>query len=152
MTIIKLNKRAYTHAMHGKGIHGKYSKVRMQQGYGIFDTLGKTASKHVLGGLGKTTGNYYGKQLGKLIGDKTGSKLLGSVAKSGLSALGSFAGDRLGSTVGKVIGNNVFSDAEKEKKDKKKQEKVSLNDLLDNARKRITGSGMQYGQGISLNY
>lgn len=151
MTIIKINKRAYSRAMNGRGIYGRYSKVRMQDGYGIVDTLGKQATKHVLGGIGRSTASYYGKQLGKIIGTKTGSPLLGKIAQSGLSALGGVAGENLGSTVGKVLGNTVFNDKEKEKKDKKKTEKISLNQLLEQARNKITGNGMQ-GSGINLQY
>ena len=61
MTIVKLNKRNYVRSLHGRGIHGRYSKVIMQHGYGIVENLGKNASKLVLGGIGKSTGSYFGK-------------------------------------------------------------------------------------------
>jgi hypothetical protein len=147
MTIVKLNARKYANSMHGKGIYGKYTKVRLQKGYGIMDVLGKSASKLVLGGIGSSTGKYYGKQLGKLIGEKTGSKLVGEIAKAGLSSLGGVAGTRLGSFAGKKLGDTVFGDEEKKKNIKKGNEKVSLTQLLDQAREK-----MQIGSGINLQY
>jgi len=147
MTIVKLNARKYANSMHGKGIYGKYTKVRLQKGYGIMDVLGKSASKLVLGGVGSSAGKYYGKQLGKLIGDATGSKLLGSIAKSGLSSLGGVAGSRVGSFAGKKLGETVFGEQENKKNEKKKNEKVSLTQLLDQAREK-----MQIGSGINLQY
>lgn len=135
MTIVKLNKKKYVQRMYGRGIYGKYSKVRLMNGSGIVSTIGQAATQHVLGGLGKSTGSFYGKQLGKLIGDKTGSKLLGSVAKSALSGIGSFAGNKLGDKLGQLVANKVFSHEEK-----KKEKKVSLSELLDQARNRITGN------------
>jgi len=162
MPIVKLNANKYSSAMHGRGINGKYFKVRTQNGYGIVDSLGKDASKYVLGGIGKSTGGYYGKMLGKLIGDKTGSKLLGQVAKASLGSLGGLAGNSAGQFVGKHLGNTVFGNNESKKKEKKTEEKVSLSQLLDNARKSITGSGINIpsghginiprGNGIMLNY
>src|SRR4051812_17685212 len=129
MTVVKLSPRKYVTQLHGRGIYGRYSKVRMPHGYGIVDTLGKTATKHVLGGVGKATASHYGKQLGKLIGAKTGSPILGSIAKAGFSALGGLAGQKLGSTLGNVISNRVFTGEDKKKK--KDEEKVSLNSLLE---------------------
>jgi len=168
MTIVKLHANRYSHAMYGRGINGKYYKVRMRHGYGIMDSIGKDASKYILGGVGKSTGSYYGKQLGKLIGDKTGSKLVGTIAKSALGSLGGLAGDKLGKFAGHHLGNTVFGNDEKKKKEKDKEkkqesEKVSLSQLLDNARKalhgqimgakgiNIPGAGMQ-GSGIMLSY
>ena len=148
MTIVKLNKRAYVSHMHGRGIHGRYSKVLRQSGYGIVDELGKSATKYVLGGVGKSTGAYAGKALGNLIKEKTGSELLGKVAKSALSSLGGLAGAQLGKTSGKFLGNTVFSDKEMEEKKKKKEApKVSLSQLLEQARSKISP---QQGQGINL--
>lgn len=147
MTIVKLNQRKYASSMHGKGIYGKYTKVRLQKGYGIVDVIGKNASKLVLGGVGSSAGKYYGKQLGKLIGEKTGSKLIGEIAKSGLSSLGGVAGNRLGNLAGKKLGDTVFGDEEKKKREKKSNEKVSLTQLLDQAREK-----MQIGSGINLQY
>lgn len=146
MTIVKINARNYVSTMHGRGIYGKYSRVRMQNGYGIVDTLGKNATKMILGGLGKSTGQYYGKQLGKLIGEKTGSKLAGKAVGAVASSLASMAGNRLGSTAGKFIGEQVF-----ESKKKKDEPKISLSQLLENAKKQI-GSVGQSGSGIMLNY
>lgn len=146
MTIVKLNKRLYVSHLHGRGIYGKYSKVPLRHGYGIIDGLGKTAANYVLGGIGKSSGQFAGKQLAKLIQEKTGSKILGSIAKSGLSALGGLAGEKLGSTAGRFLGNTVFADKEKEKK-KKKAPQVSLSQLLEQARSKVMG-----GSGISLMY
>ena len=54
MTIIKLNKKAYQSRMYGRGIGGRYTKVLRQSGsgigYGIVDSMGKEATKYVLGG------------------------------------------------------------------------------------------------------
>jgi hypothetical protein len=146
MVLVKLNPRRYVVPIYGKGIHGRYSRVLMKHGYGIVDTLGSAATKHILGGLGSSTGKFYGKKLGKLIGDKTGSDLVGTIAKTALGSLGSFAGDRLGHTVGNLISNKVFP-AEEEKKKKEKDKKVTLNQLLSQARAKITG---QAGSGINL--
>lgn len=146
MTIVKLNRRMYVSPMHGKGIYGKYHKVLLQRGTGIVDTLGKSATKYVLGGLGKSTGAYAGKQLGKLIKQKTGSELLGTIAKSALSSLGGLAGEKLGNTTGKLLGNTVFQE---KKKKKKEQPKVSLAQLLEQARSKIMPAG-QEATGINL--
>jgi len=143
MTIVKLNKRAYVSRMHGRGIYGKYHTVLTQQGTGIFDGLGKSATRYVLGGIGKSSGAYAGKQLGKLIQDKTGSELLGSIAKSGLSSLGGLAGEKLGATTGKLLGDTVFN----KKKKKKPEHKITLAQLLDQARSKIMP---QSGNGINL--
>lgn len=149
MAIVKLNRKNYTTRMYGRGIYGKFTKVKLQNGSGIVDGLGKAATKYVLGGIGKSTGAYAGKQLGKLIKEKTGSELLGTIAKAGLSSLGGVAGERLGSTAGKFLGNTVFDDDERKKKKKKPEETTSLSRLLDQARSKITGSGMD-GRGINL--
>jgi hypothetical protein len=146
MVLVKNNKKRYVSAIYGRGINGKYSRyLKKQGGYGIMADLGANATKAVLGGIGKSTGSYYGKQLGKLIEGKTGSKLLGTVAKAGLSSLGGLAGERLGSLGGKQLGKTVFSDKEKEKKKKEEENpKPGLSQLLDMARNKITGgSGMQ---------
>lgn len=150
MTIVKLNRRLYVSHMHGRGIHGRYAKVmRDHMGYGIVDSLGKNATKYVLGGVGKSTGAYAGKALGNLIKEKTGSELLGKVAKSALSSLGGLAGAQIGRTTGKLLGNTVFSDKEQEEKKKKKEApKVSLSQLLEQARSKIAAP--QQGQGINL--
>ena len=147
MPVVRLNKRAYTSQMYGKGIHGRYSKVVRQHGFGIAETMGKEASKYVLGGLGKSVGAYSGKQLGKLIQEKTGSELLGKVAKSALSSLGGLAGNQIGKTGAKLLNSTVF--AEPEKKKKKEAPKVSLSELLDQARTKV-GIGPQTGNGINL--
>lgn len=144
MTLVKLSPRKYVKKMYGRGM-GKYSKVLTRNGYGIVDSIGQAATKHVLGGLGHSTGKYYGKQLGKLIGDKTGSPLFGTIAKSALGSLGGLAGNKLGSTIGNVISNNVFPEEEKKKSDK--QKKVTLNQLLEQARGKIMG---QAGSGIKI--
>ena len=149
MTICKLNKRLYVSSMHGRGIYGKYSKVLLQHGHGIVDGLGRVATKHVLGGIGRSTGSHFGKQLGKLIGQKTGSQLLGSIAKAGLSSIGGFGGEKLGSTVGHLLGNTVFAD--KEKKKKKEPPKVSLSQLLEQARSKILPAQSAHGI-MQLNY
>lgn len=151
MTIVKLNKRKYVSHMHGRGINGRYAKVlRDHLGYGIASELGKNASKYVLGGLGKSSGAYAGKALGHLIKEKTGSELLGKVAKSALSSLGGLAGAQLGRTTGKLLGNTVFSDKEQEEKKKKKEApKVSLSQLLEQARNKV-GISNQQGSGINL--
>ena len=147
MTIVKLNKRAYVSRMMGRGVHGRYSKVlRDHGGYGITDSLGKNASKFVLSGIGKSSGAYAGKQLGKMIQEKTGSQLLGKIAKSGLSALGGLAGAQLGKQSGRLLGNTVFSDKKEEKK--KEAPKVSLSQLLEQARNKMMGP--QQGNGINL--
>ena len=138
MTIVKLNKNLYCNKIYGRGIYGKRSQVRLQNGYGILDELGKGATKHVLASLGKTTGSFGGKQIAKLIQEKTGSKLLGSVAKSALGSLGGLAGQKLGSVAGNFLGNTVFQ-GDKDKK--KKKPAVSLSELLDQARKKIMPSG-----------
>jgi hypothetical protein len=152
MTIVKLNKRAYVSKIHGRGINGKYSRVlRAHKGYGIVDDLGQSATKYVLSGLGKTTGAYAGKQLGRMIKEKTGSDLLGKIAQAGLSALGGVAGANLGKQSGKLLGRTVFAEKEDEKKKKKKDEdttKMSLSQMLEQARNRV-GSAMQ-GNGINL--
>lgn len=153
MTIVKLNQPLYKTRMYGRGIYGRAYKVKTQKGMGIVDTLGKSASKYILGGIGKSSGAYAGKQLGKLIADKTGSQLLGKIAKSGLSALGGVAGQNLGNVAGKVLGNTVFSDKEKEEREKKKkksEETPALSQLFETARNKI--SGAQSGQGISIRY
>jgi len=154
MTIVKLNHKAYMTKMYGRGIYGRAYKVKTQKGMGIVDTLGKSASKYILGGIGKSSGAYAGKQLGKLIESKTGSQLLGKIAKSGLSALGGVAGQNLGSMAGKVLSNSVFSDKEKEEKEKKKMKKSeetpALSQLFETARNKIAGT--QSGQGISIRY
>src|SRR5690349_15786958 len=98
--IVDLNKKAYRTRMYGRGIYGRVYKVRTQKGSGLVDSLGKSATKYLLGGVGKSTGSYFGKQLGKVIQEKTGSELLGKIAKTGLSALGGVAGEKLGSTSG----------------------------------------------------
>lgn len=144
MTIAKLNKRMYVSQMHGRGIYGRYHRVVTQRGTGIFDGLGKTATKYVLGGIGKQSGSYAGKQLGKLIQEKTGSELLGSIAKAGLSSLGGLAGEKLGATTGKLLGDTVFN---KEKKKKKPESRITLAELLDQARSKIMP---QTGNGINL--
>lgn len=142
--IVHLNKRRYVSAMHGRGLNGRYSRVTTQNGYGIADSMGKNASKFVLSGIGKSTGAYAGKALGKLIQEKTGSQLLGKIAKAGLSSLGGVAGQNLGKFSGKLLGNTVFSE---DKKKKEEKPKVSLSSLLEQARSRIssgTGSGIAY--------
>ena len=152
MTVIKLNKKAYQSRMHVHGIGGHYTKVLRQSGsgigYGIVDSMGKEATKYVLGGLGKSSGSYAGKQLGRLIQEKSGSEFLGKVAKSALSSLGGLAGQQVGKLSGKLLGDTVFSDKEKEKEKKKKEApKVSLSELLDQARTKV---GLQSGNGINL--
>jgi hypothetical protein len=150
MTIVKLNARNYARTMHGRGIYGKYSKIRTQSGYGIVDALGKNATKMILGGLGKTTGAFAGKQLGKFVTEKTGSKLAGKAIGAVASSLAGMAGNRLGSTAGKFIGNTVFDD---KKKKPAAEGRVSLAQLLDNARKQIGAvTSGQSGSGIMLNY
>ena len=153
MTIVRLNQPMYKTRMYGRGIYGRAYKLKTQKGYGIFDNLGKSASKMLLGGVGKSSGAYAGKQLGKLIESKTGSKLLGTIAKSGLSALGGVAGQNLGNVAGSFLGNTVFGDKEKEARDKKKkkaEETPALSKLFETARNRIAGT--QSGQGISIRY
>ena len=145
MTIAKLNRRMYVSQMHGRGIYGKYHRIITQRGTGIFDGLGKTATQYVLGGLGKSSGSYAGKQLGKLIQQKTGSELLGSIAKSGLSSLGGLAGEKLGATTGKLLADTVFDD--KKKKKKKPEHRITLSELLDQARAKVMP---QSGNGINL--
>lgn len=156
MTIVKLNKKMYISKMQGRGIHGRYSKVLRKHGYGIGSILGKEASKYVLGGLGKSSGAYAGKQLGKLIQEKTGSELLGKIAKSGLSSLGGLAGQQVGKQASKLLSSTVFSDDEKDKKKKKKKEeesapRSSLSELLEQARNKVTSS-LQQGSGINYVY
>jgi len=156
MTIVRLSKRKYTHPIYGRGIYGRYSKVRMQNGYGIIDS----AASFALGGLGRKAGKAGGKKLAKFIQDKTGSELLGSISKSALGALGGFAGEKLGKHATKLIGN-ALSGPEKEKEKKKKEsEKISLNQLLDSARNKIQNvhsdimgaKGMQTARGIQMYY
>jgi hypothetical protein len=151
MAIVKLNRRRYVSAIHGRGLYGRYHRVLLPQGgHGIIDSLGKEASKYILGGIGKSSGAYAGKALGKLIQDKTGSQLLGKVAKAGLSSLGGLAGQNLGHLSGKLLGNTVFSNKEQEDKKKKKAAPgVSLSSLLDQARSKVmpgssSGSGLMY--------
>ena len=146
MTIVKLNKRLYATRMYGRGIHGKYSKVLLRHGYGIVDGIGKAASNYVLGGIGRSTGSYAGKQLAKIIQDKTGSQLIGSIAKAGLSSLGGLAGEKLGSVAGRFLGNTVFKTPEKKKK---KKPNVSLSQLLEQARAKVMPKA---GSGINLMY
>ncbi|HRP37086.1 MAG TPA: hypothetical protein PLS50_04710 [Candidatus Dojkabacteria bacterium] len=153
MVLLKVNRRKYVSAIHGRGLYGRYKRIPIRQGgYGIMDSLGKSASKYVLGGIGRSTGSFAGKKLGRLIGETTGSKLLGTIAKAGLSSLGGVMGSKLGSVSGKLLGNTVFSDKETQEKDKKKKKqseqketaKVSLSSLLDQARSKI-------GEAISPN-
>jgi len=146
MTILRnANKRKMI--MHGAGRSSHYVKVPMkmngQCGKGIIDGLGKAGTKAILGSLGKNVGSYGGKQIAKFIQDKTGSELAGKVAKAALSSIGSFGGQKLGQVTGKVLSNAIFSEPKK-----KKEEKVSLTQLMDRARERLTGN--QQGQGISL--
>lgn len=153
MTIVRLNQPMYKTRMYGRGIYGRAYKLKTQKGYGIFDNLGKSASKMLLGGVGKSSGAYAGKQLGKLIGEKTGSKLLGQIAKSGLSALGGVAGNKVGSIAGNFLGDTVFGNKEKEEKERKKkkaEETPALSKLFETARNKL--SGTQSGQGISIRY
>lgn len=147
MVFPKFNSRAYSSRMYGRGIYGRAYKVKTQYGTGIFDSLGKTASKSIFSGLGKTSGKYGGKQLAKMIEDKTGSKLLGQVSKAALSGIGGLAGAQLGNIVGKTLGDTVFKE-DKKKKDEKP--KVSLSELLAQARSKI--SGEQTGNGIAIDY
>lgn len=145
MAIVKLNKRLYVSRMYGRGIYGRYSKVPIQHGYGIVDGIGKSAAKYVLGGLGKSTGQFAGKQLAKLIKEKTGSELIGSIAKAGLSSLGGLAGEKLGTTTGNLLANTVLNT----KKKKKEAPKVTLSQLLEQARNKIMP---QTASGINLQY
>lgn len=134
--------------IHGSGRSGNYSKIPMkingQIGHGILSALGKSSSKAILGSLGKNVGSYGGKHIAKMIQDKTGSELLGKVAKSVLSNVGAFAGSKLGNTTGKLLGNTVFADKEKKKE---KKENVSVSELMDRARQKLMG---QQGNGINL--
>lgn len=137
--------------MHGSGKTGKYIKMNMihrgQFGTGIVETLGKAGTKAVLGSLGKNVGSYGGKQLAKFIQDKTGSKLLGNVAKAALGSVGAFAGSKLGNVTGRVLANTVFKEPEKKKENK--TEKVSLSELMDRARAKLLNP-TQSGTGISI--
>lgn len=154
MTICKLAPGKYVKQAHGHGMNGRYYKVLMPHGYGLVDAVGKNATKMLLGSIGKSAGNYYGRSLGKFIGEKTGSDLAGKVAKAAIGSLAGLAGNAVGSQVGRIIGNTVFSDkaqAEKSnKKGKKDAEKVSLNQLLDSVRSKVSGG--QSGSGIMLRY
>lgn len=144
MVLVKLNKRLYVTRMNGRGMQ-RYSRVITQRGTGIVDSLGKSATKYVLGGIGKSSGAFAGKQLGKLIQEKTGSELLGKIAKSGLSALGSVAGKNIGKLSGKLLSDTVFQEPKKVKE----KPKVSLNELLEQARSKVMP---QIGDGINLIY
>lgn len=149
MVLVQANRRKYVHRMSGRC--GKYCKIPIttggsQLGMGIMETLGKAGTKTVLSSLGKHTGSYGGKQLAKLIQQKTGSELMGKVAKSVLSNVGAFAGERLGSTTGKLLGNTIFSGDKKDKE--KKNERVSVSSLMDQARAKLMGT--QKGEGINL--
>src|SRR4051812_32319498 len=97
--LVKANRRLYVRRYCTN--NSQYCKVPLQKGHGIFNALGKNATKSVLGSLGKSSGSYAGKRLAKLIEDKTGSQLLGKVSKAALSSLGSLAGAQLGKTSGK---------------------------------------------------
>ena len=101
----------------------------------------------MLGALGKSTGSYGGKQLAKVIQDKTGSELLGKVAKAALSSVGSFGGERLGKVTGKLLGNTIFSD---DKKKDKKSERMSVSALMDATRQKLLGQTPQTGSGINI--
>jgi len=155
MTVVKLNPHKYVRAAHGHGIHGRYYKVMTPQGYGLVDTIGKNATKMLLGSVGKTAGSYYGRNLGKWVGDKTGSPLAGKVAKAAIGSLAGLAGSALGNQAGRLIGNTVFSasaqDEKNNKNKKKSDDKMSLNQLLDSVRSRVTGSAPS-GSGLMLRY
>ena len=136
MVLVTANRRKYVGRMSGR--NGKYCRIPVkvgkngQLGTGIMETLGKAGTKTVLSTLGKHTGSYGGKQLAKLIQNKTGSELLGKVAKSVLTNVGSFAGERLGSATGKLVSNTIFANNKKEK-----EKKVSVSALMDQARAKL---------------
>jgi hypothetical protein len=156
MTICKLAPQKYVRSAHGHGIHGRYYRVMTPRGYGLVDTIGKNATKMLLGSVGKSAGSYYGRSLGKWVGDKTGSALAGKMAKAAIGSLAGLAGSAVGNQAGKLIGNTVFSDkaqAEKSgKKAKKSDEKMSLNQLLDSVRSKVAGNAAQSGSGLMLRY
>ena len=143
MSLVKANRRKYVVRLNGRC--GKYCKIPLKHGSGILESLGKAGTKSVLGAIGKNSGSYAGKQLAKFIQDKTGSELLGKIAKSGLSSIGSFAGQRLGNVSGKLLGDTLFDD----KKDKKKEQRVSVSELMNKARERLLG-GNQSASGINI--
>lgn len=150
MVLVNMNKRFYVTRMCGRS--GKYCRVPLQNGTGIFDAIGKAGTKAVLSSIGKNSGAYGGKQLAKLIQDKTGSKLLGRISKAALSSVGAFAGQKLGNMSGKLLGNTVFKEKGKEN-DNKKKERVSVSELMDAARNKLMGnSSEQAGQGINIMY
>jgi hypothetical protein len=154
MTIVKLSAKNYVHTMHGRGVYGKYAKVHTPHGYGVVDALGSTATKMILSGLGKSSGKHLGTLAGKWIKTKTGSDILGKIAKSAVGGVAGFAGQKVGNAVGHLIGNTIFKGEEGGKR-KKSHQKVSVSQLLDQARERIAGAPKpvsQSGQGLLLHY
>lgn len=121
MTIVRLAKRKYTHPIYGRGIYGRYSKVRMQHGYGIIDS----AAGYALGSLGRKAGKAGGKRLAKFIQDKTGSEFLGDISKNALGALGGFAGEKLGKHATRLLATHLVGDND-EKKEKEERIRKSI--------------------------
>lgn len=154
MVLLKLSARSYVRPIYARGIYGKYSKVKMQHGYGIVNTLGKNATKLLLSGLGKSGGKHLGSIAGKFINDKTGSKFIGNIAKTAVGSLAGLAGEKGGHALGTLLGNTVFNETPEQKKQKAKKtdQKISLSSLLDQARSKITGTNGATGSGILLNY
>jgi hypothetical protein len=148
MTIVKLNLKKYVKTLHGRGIYGRYSQVKSQDGTGIVDSLGKNATKMLLGGIGKAGGKHLGSTIGKWIGDKTGSKLVGKIAKTAVGSLAGLAGGKAGQALGSLVGNAAFN-AAPAKKAKKGEQATTLSQMLDKARAAI---GSQAGNGIMLQY
>lgn len=148
--LIKANKRMYVQKYCAK--NGAYCKVPLQRGHGIFQAIGKAGTKSVLGSLGKNVGGYGGKQLAKLIETKTGSPLLGKISKGLLNNIGSYVGQNLGSKTGKLLGNTVFSDDSKKEKKNENEKKITLNELLNQTRAKLSSIIPQSGNGLNIVY
>lgn len=142
--VLVTNRRKYCTRVYTQGCYGKCYSVKTMKGGSLTNEISRGVSKSVLGSLGKMLGSTGAKSLSNFVRDKTGSdfaaKATKAIGKQLLGSAGEFVGKSLGSAVGDLVAP--------------KKKKVSMDQLLSQGRKMLTGqdaSGMR-GAGMQKYY